>query len=132
MRGLAGPRNRPTLRGTLTAQLTLKISSKRQITIPARYYEAAGFGEYALCTWTDQGILLQPLDVNDEDVTVGILRSLVEQGFEGEELFERYQETKRKIVSVRRKLDEAERDIAEGRVDTYENMRDRIRQKCGV
>ena len=85
-----------------------------------------------MCTWTDQGILLQPLDVNDEDVTVGILRSLVEQGFEGEELFERYQETKRKIVSVRRKLDEAERDIAEGRVDTYENMRDRIRQKCGV
>ena len=108
---------------------TIKISSKRQITIPAKYYEAAGFGEYALCTWTDQGILLQPLDVDDEDVTVDILRSLVKQGFEGEELIERYQETKRKIVSVRRKLEEAERDVSEGRVDTYENMRDRIRQK---
>lgn len=111
---------------------TIKISSKRQITIPAKYYEAAGFGEYALCTWTDQGILLQPLDVDDEDVTVDILRSLVKQGFEGEELIERYQETKRKIVSVRRKLGEAERDVSEGRVDTYENMRDRIRQKYGV
>lgn len=111
---------------------TIKISSKRQITIPAKYYEAAGFGEYALCTWTDQGILLQPLDVDDEDVTVDILRSLVKQGFEGEELIERYQETKRKIVSVRRKLEEAERDVSDGRVDTYENMRDRIRQKNGV
>lgn len=111
---------------------TIKISSKRQITIPAKYYEAAGFGEYALCTWTDQGILLQPLDVDDEDVTVDILRSLVKQGFEGEELIERYQETKRKIVSVRRKLEEAERDVSEGRVDIYENMRDRIRQKYGV
>ena len=111
---------------------TIKISSKRQITIPAKYYEAAGFGEYALCTWTDQGILLQPLDVDDEDVTVDILRSLVKQGFEGEELIERYQETKRKIVSVRRKLEEAERDVSDGRVDTYENMRDRIRQKYGV
>ena len=111
---------------------TIKISSKRQITIPAKYYEAAGFGEYALCTWTDQGILLQPLDVDDEDVTVDILRSLVKQGFEGEELIERYQETKRKIVSVRRKLEEAERDVSEGRVDTYENMCDRIRQKYGV
>lgn len=111
---------------------TIKISSKRQITIPAKYYEAAGFGEYALCTWTDQGILLQPLDVDDEDVTVDILRSLVKQGFEGEELIERYQETKRKIVSVRRKLEEAERDVLDGRVDTYENMRDRIRQKYGV
>lgn len=111
---------------------TIKISSKRQITIPAKYYEAAGFGEYALCTWTDQGILLQPLDVDDEDVTVDILRSLVKQGFEGEELIERYQETKRKIVSVRCKLEEAERDVSDGRVDTYENMRDRIRQKYGV
>ena len=111
---------------------TIKISSKRQITIPAKYYEAAGFGEYALCTWTDQGILLQPLDVDDEDVTVDILRSLVKQGFEGEELIERYQETKRKIVSVRRKLEEAERDVSDGHVDTYENMRDRIRQKYGV
>lgn len=111
---------------------TIKISSKRQITIPAKYYEAAGFGEYALCTWTDQGILLQPLDVDDEDVTVDILRSLVKQGFEGEELIERYQETKRKIVSVQRKLEEAERDVSDGRVDAYENMRDRIRQKYGV
>ena len=111
---------------------TIKISSKRQITIPAKYYEAAEFGEYALCTWTDQGILLQPLDVDDEDVTVDILRALVKQGFEGEELIERYQETKRKIVSVRRKLEEAERDVSDGRVDTYENMRDRIRQKYGV
>lgn len=111
---------------------TIKISSKRQITIPARYYEAAGFGEYALCTWTDQGILLQPLDMEDEDVTVDILRSLIKQGFEGEELIEHYQEMKRKIVSVRCKLDEAERDVSEGRVDTYENMRDRIRRKYGV
>ena len=111
---------------------TIKISSKRQITIPARYYEAAGFGEYALCTWTDQGILLQPLDMEDEDVTVDILRSLIKQGFEGEELIERYQEMKRKIVSVRCKLDEAECDVSEGRVDTYENMRDRIRRKYGV
>lgn len=111
---------------------TIKISSKRQITIPARYYEAAGFGEYALCTWTDQGILLQPLDTEDEDVTVDILRSLIKQGFEGEELIEHYQEMKRKIVSVRCKLDEAERDVSGGRVDTYENMRDRIRRKYGV
>ena len=111
---------------------TIKISSKRQITIPARYYEAAGFGEYALCTWTDQGILLQPLDMEDEDVTVDILRSLIKQGFEGEELIEHYQEMKRRIVSVRCKLDEAERDVSEGRVDTYENMRDRIRRKYGV
>ena len=34
----------------------IKISSKRQITIPAKIYEKAGFGDYALCTWTDKGM----------------------------------------------------------------------------
>ncbi len=70
----------------LAEPLTVKISSKRQITIPAKIYEGAGFRDYALCTWIDKGMLLQPLDVEDEDVTVDILRYLIEQGCEGEDL----------------------------------------------
>ena len=44
----------------LTEPLSIKISSKRQIAIPAKAYEEAGFKDYALCTWTDKGIFLQP------------------------------------------------------------------------
>lgn len=111
---------------------TIKISSKRQITIPAKVYEEAGFGEYALCTWTDKGLFLQPLEVEDEDVTVDIIRYLIGEGYEGEDLITQYKEIKKKVVSVKDKLDEAERDIAEGRVDSYENMRARIREKYGI
>lgn len=110
----------------------IKISSKRQITIPAKIYEQAGFNEYALCTWTDKGLLLQPLEVDDEDETVGILRFLVSQGYEGEELISQYQDIRRKMSDVQAKLDEAEQDIAEGRTDTYENMRARIRDEYGI
>ncbi len=109
----------------------IKISSKRQITIPAKFYESGSFKEYALATWTDDGLLIQPLDVDDEDVTVDILRYLIEQGCEGEELIARYREMKRKIVPIKAKLDEAERDIAEGRVGSYESMRGRIRDAYG-
>lgn len=109
----------------------IKISSKRQVTIPAKIYEQAGFKDYALCTWTDKGMFLQPLEVEDEDVTVDILRHLIAEGYEGEDLIVQYQEMKKKIISINRKLDEAERDIAEGRVDTYENMRARVRDKYG-
>ena len=116
----------------LTEPQIIKISSKRQITIPARAYQEAGFKEYALCTWTDEGMVIQPLDVDDEDVTVDILRYLIEQGCEGEDLIEQYKAMKKKVVSVKDKLDEAERDIAEGRVDSYENMRARIRKKYGI
>ena len=38
----------------LTEPLSIKISSKRQIAIPAKAYEEAGFKDYALCTWTDK------------------------------------------------------------------------------
>ncbi|WP_270296482.1 delta-aminolevulinic acid dehydratase [Eggerthella sinensis] len=116
----------------LAEPLAIKISSKRQITIPARAYEEAGFKDYALCTWTDKGLFLQPLDVENEDVTVDILRYLIEEGYEGEDLIAQYQALKTKVVSVKDKLDEAERDIAEGRVDSYENMRARIRDKYGI
>ena len=115
----------------LAEPLTVKISSKRQITIPAKIYEGAGFRDYALCTWIDKGMLLQPLDVEDEDVTVDILRYLIEEGYEGEDLIAQYQEMKKKIIPLKAKLDQAERDIAEGRVDSYENMRARVREKYG-
>ncbi len=74
----------------------------------------------------------QPLDVDDDDVTVDILRFLVAEGYEGESLIEKYQEVKKKIVSVKDRLDEAELDVAEGRTDSDENMRTRIRATYGV
>lgn len=112
----------------------IKISSKRQTPkiTPAQWYRALDFHEYALATWTDDGILIQPLDVSDEDVTVDILRHLIAQGYEGDELIEQYKQMKAKIVSVKRAIEEAEEDVATGRVDSYDNMRARIRDRYGI
>ena len=112
--------------------LAIKISSKRQITVPAKAYEEAGFKDYALCTWTDKGMFLQPLDVEDEDVTIDILRYLINEGYEGEDLIAQYKAMKKKVVSVKDKLDEAERDIAEGRVGSAREMQNRMREKYGL
>ena len=109
----------------------IKISSKRQITIPAHLYEQAGFSDYALCTWTDKGLLIQPLEVDDEDDTVNILRALIAEGYEGEELIAQYRHERQKWAYVAAALEEADRDVAEGRVDSYENMRERIREEYG-
>ncbi len=115
----------------LAEPLALKISSKRQITIPSKIYESAGFGEYALCTWTEKGMFLQPLDVGDEDVTVNILRYLIKEGYEGEDLITQYRAMKKKIIPLKAEIDQAERDIAEGRTDSYENMLARVRDEHG-
>ena len=116
----------------LAEPLAINISSKRQITIPAKAYEEAGFKDYALCTWSDKGMFLQPLDVEDEDVTIDILRYLINEGYEGEDLIAQYKAMKKKVVSVKDKLDEAERDIAEGRVGSAREMQNRMREKYGL
>jgi hypothetical protein len=110
----------------------VKISSKRQITIPSKCYEEAGFGDYALCTWSETGLTLEPIAVDDEDLTVDILRHLIAQGVEGDDLIAKYQEMKKKIVSVKNKLQEAEQDIEDGNVDSWDGMMKRVREKNGL
>lgn len=116
----------------LNQSQTVKISSKRQITIPSKFYEAGGFDEYALCTWTENGLLLQPLKVNDEDNSVTILRQLVAEGYEGDELVDKYEEIQNKIVSIKHKLQKAEDDIAEGRVGPVGEMSESVRKQYGL
>lgn len=116
----------------LNQSQTVKISSKRQITIPSKFYEAGGFDEYALCTWTENGLLLQPLKVNDEGNSVTILRQLVAEGYEGDELVDKYEEIQNKIVSIKHKLQKAEDDIAEGRVGPVGEMFESVRKQYGL
>lgn len=40
----------------------IKVSSKRQITIPAHLYKELGFGEHALCVPVGQGLYIAPSD----------------------------------------------------------------------
>ena len=52
----------------------IKVSSKRQITIPAKAYKDMGFTEYALIEQTDEGLLIKPLNVEDEGMSLDVLR----------------------------------------------------------
>ena len=54
----------------------IKVSSKRQITIPAKAYKDMGFTEYALIEQTDEGLLIKPLKVEDEEISLDVLRRL--------------------------------------------------------
>lgn len=110
----------------------IKISSKRQVTIPAKCYEELSFDEYALCSWDETGMSIEPIKVDDKDSTIRILRQLVAQGFEGEDLIDKYQEIRQKIVSIKAKINESEEDLKEGHVDSWENVRARIRDKYDV
>ena len=111
----------------------IKISSKRQITIPADIYKRQGFAEYALLTETPDGLVIQPFEPGDDDeLTITLLRHLIKEGFEGEELIERFTEVKPKLAEYLTAIERAEDDIAEGRVGEFADLQDSIRKKYGL
>lgn len=67
--------------------LVRKISSKGQVSIPSAWLKSRGFSEYATITFTDEGILVKPVELSDNDeFDALILRELIAQGLEGDEL----------------------------------------------
>ena len=114
--------------------ITIRISSKNQVTIPSAARKKYGFGDYALCTFTDEGILLQPIDRADssDDLTVTLLRHLIAEGYEGEELLARYEELKPKFLDFAGKILDAEAGFAEGRTTTYPAIRENVKNKYGL
>lgn len=56
-------------------------------------------GDYALCSWTKEGIRFRPLDVKDDRLSVHILSSLIAQGYDGDDLVRQFQETQSKMIA---------------------------------
>lgn len=116
----------------LAEPLAIKISSKRQSPSPRKRTRRRGQRLTRSARGPTKACFCSLLDVEDEDVTIDILRYLINEGYEGEDLIAQYKAMKKKVVSVKDKLDEAERDIAEGRVGSAREMQNRMREKYGL
>ena len=112
----------------------VKISSKRQLTIPVDIYQRQGFSEYAMLTETPEGLVIQPLKLadSDEELTLKLLRYLMERGLQGEELLSAYEELKPKFASYFRAVEAAESDIANSNVIDFDNMQADLKAKYGL
>lgn len=112
----------------------LKISSKRQITIPASTYEKYGFAEYAYLEETEDGVFIAPLDPTDEDdaLTEQLLRYLIEKGYSGEELIDKYKEIKPMFFSIHTAVRKSEEDIAAGRTHPFAETQATLREKYAL
>ncbi|WP_240378133.1 AbrB/MazE/SpoVT family DNA-binding domain-containing protein [Bacillus piscicola] len=74
----------------------IRVSEKRQITIPKRFFEKLGIEGTLVCELRDNEIVLRPAPTND-DFSEEILRDLVQEGYEGEELLTEFQKQKARI-----------------------------------
>lgn len=103
----------------------LSISSKRQITIPQKFYQTLGFGDEAECVMRGNELVIRPIKtVDGGEFAEQILADLIKEGWSGEELLSEFKKRQAQIRSaVEAMLANAE-DIANGKAEyeTYEDV----------
>ena len=94
----------------------VSISSKRQITIPQKYYSMLGFSDEAEISLRGDELVLRPArSVSDGAFDEQILKELIDDGFSGEELLRQFRIKRAKIrPAVEAMISEAE-NVAQGK-----------------
>lgn len=104
--------------GARNNRKVVRISSKRQITIPQKFYQSLGFGDEAECVLQDEALIIRPIKtVSGGEFAEQILAELIAEGLSGEALLLAFQERQAQIrPAVEAVLAEAEA-VAEGQGD---------------
>ncbi|MDW7657434.1 MAG: AbrB/MazE/SpoVT family DNA-binding domain-containing protein [Bacillota bacterium] len=92
----------------------IRVSGKRQITIPLKYYLSLGLSDQVECSLEDGALVIRPLNQDENEFSVEILKDLVAQGFTGDELVQKFAETRQKIKKAVRSMVEEADGIAAG------------------
>ena len=76
----------------------LSISSKRQITIPQKFYKALGFNDEAECIMKGNELVIRPIKQGaGGDFAELILSELINEGLSGEELLAEFRKRQAEI-----------------------------------
>jgi len=97
----------------------INISSKRQITIPAKYYEALGLSKELDCIYSDGMLILTPIKNEDPAFAEEILKDLIGQGYSGEKLLSEFKKINRKIRPAVEKIIEKADTLAKEASHNY-------------
>lgn len=102
----------------------LTISSKRQITIPQKFYRLLGFGNEAECVINGDELIIRPIRVNDGgEFAEQILTELINEGYSGDILLQEFKKRQSQVrPAVEAMIAKAE-EIARDRAD-YETYAD--------
>lgn len=75
----------------------IRISSKRQITIPAKYYDSLGLSDEVDCICTDDMLIFLPVKREDSAFSEEILADLIQQGYTGKQLLAEFKRVNRQV-----------------------------------
>ena len=103
----------------------LSISSKRQITIPQKFYQSLGFGDEAECMIRGDELVIRPIKTySGGEFAEHILAELVKEGLSGEELLTEFKKRQAHIRPAAEAMLAKAEDIAAGKAEyeTYEDV----------
>ena len=106
-------------------QKRVSISSKRQFTIPQKFYSELGFEKDAICTMTDGMLIIQPAaHISGGEFAESILAELIAEGYSGQELLIEFRERQAKVRPAVETLLEKAREAARGKGEyaTYDEV----------
>ena len=108
-----------------TNRKILSISSKRQITIPQKFYQLLGFEDEAECVMHGDELIIRPIKtVASGDFAEQILAELIKEGLSGEELLVAFKKRQAQIRPAVEVMLAQAQDIAAGKAEyvTYEDV----------
>ena len=103
----------------------VSISSKRQITIPQKFFTLLGFDTEAECFVRNNELIIRPVRVNSGgEFAEQILTDLVQKGLSGEELLAAFKKAQAEVrPAVERMIADAEEVAAgKGEYSTYNDI----------
>lgn len=110
---------------TVPEQKRVTITSKRQFTIPQKFFSELGFSREAICTMGNGMLIIQPVTPMPEgEFAEQILADLIAEGYSGEALLAEFRLRQAKVrPAVEELLEEAKR-VANGQGDysTYDEV----------
>ena len=97
----------------------LRISAKRQITIPQKFYSQLGFTHGAECEIRGEELIIRPIREGGEEFAEEILSDLIKEGLSGESLLQAFRNRQKEIrPTVEAMLKDAKK-VAEGKASYY-------------
>jgi bifunctional DNA-binding transcriptional regulator/antitoxin component of YhaV-PrlF toxin-antitoxin module len=75
----------------------IKVSDKRQITIPIQFFKDLNIGNEVECTVENGALVIRPVASEDAGFALEILKDLVAQGYTGDQLVQQFAHIQQQI-----------------------------------
>ena len=116
----------PAVASKMPEQKRVTITSKRQFTIPQKFYSELGFDREAVCTMGDGMLIIQPAShvSGGGEFAEQILTDLIAEGFSGQELLDEFKTRQAKVRPAVEAMLEAAKATASGtgEYSTYDDI----------